>query len=75
MAKSLEEHLADFLVDQAKLGLGTYCQRCIEFWREHYGTEIAEKAAALGRKALTIASTARADGRVKGREGESGGMQ
>lgn len=43
MTTSLEHHLADFLIDQQKLGLGAYCRKCLELWREHYGPEITDK--------------------------------
>lgn len=43
MSKAIEEHMADFLIDQHKLGLGSYCRKCLEFWREHYGPEVATK--------------------------------
>lgn len=52
MAKDLEDHMADFLIDQAKLGLAPYCRRCIEFWRQHYGNELATKVETIARAAF-----------------------
>lgn len=44
MAKPIEEHLADFLVDQYNLGLKDYCRRTLEHWKLHYGEAMAMKA-------------------------------
>ena len=47
MANTLEEHLADFLIDQEKLGLRDYCRKALEHWREHYGEDVAAKVEAI----------------------------
>lgn len=47
MSKPLEEHMADFLIDQKKLGLDAYCRRCLEFWKTEYGEDTARRVEAL----------------------------
>lgn len=45
--KSIEEHLADFLLTQKGLAFKDYRRRCLIFWREHYGEQVAMRVEAI----------------------------
>ena len=48
MARSLEEDLAEFVLGmQRGPGWQNYVNRCLEFWKEHYGEPVAEKVKSL----------------------------
>ena len=55
MAKSLEEHLADFLLGM--YGHGTlsrsYYQACFRMWAETYGPVIAEKIRSIVKERIS----------------------
>lgn len=50
MGKPIEEHMADFLIDQHKLGLAVYCRRCLEFWKLEYGEATTRRVETMLRK-------------------------
>ncbi len=39
--KTLEEHMADFLLSQKGDEFRNYRKRCLEHWQEHYGEKVA----------------------------------
>ena len=48
MPRSLEEDLAEFVLGmQRGPGWRNYVNRCLEFWKEHYGEQVAEKVKSL----------------------------
>ena len=48
MPRSLEEDLAEFVLGmQRGPGWRNYVNRCLEFWKEHYGEPVAEKVKSL----------------------------
>lgn len=49
-SRSIEEHLADFLLLMREPGMKDYRRRCLEHWREHYGPVIAARVEALVRE-------------------------
>ncbi len=48
--KPIEEHMADFLMTQKSPGLADYRRRCLIFWREHYGEQVAMRVEAIVRE-------------------------
>jgi hypothetical protein len=56
MGKPLEEHMADYLLlmrnprDPNNFWDRRYRRQCLEFWRERYGAEIADKVEAIVKK-------------------------
>ena len=50
MAKRpIEEHLADFLMTQKGPAFKDYRRRCLIFWREYYGEQVAMRVEAIVR--------------------------
>ena len=48
MPRSLEEDLAEFVLGmQRGPGWRNYVNRCLEFGKEHYGEQVAEKVRSL----------------------------
>ena len=48
MPRSLEEDLAEFVLGmQRGPGWRNYVQRCLVFWKEHYGEAVAEKVKSM----------------------------
>ncbi len=48
MARSLEEDLAEFVLGmQRGPGWLNYVNRCLEFWKGHYGEAVAEKVSSM----------------------------
>lgn len=45
--KPIEDHMADFLLLMRDPGMKDYRRRCLEHWREHYGSGIAAKVEAM----------------------------
>ena len=42
--------MADFLMTQKSPGLADYRRRCLIFWREHYGEQVAMRVEAIVRE-------------------------
>ena len=48
--KPIEEHMADFLMTQKGPAFKDYRRRCLAFWRNHYGEQVAMRVEAIVRE-------------------------
>ncbi len=48
--KPIEEHLADFLMTQKGPWLQDYRRRCLAYWKDYYGEQVAMRVEAIVRE-------------------------